>query len=755
LQSGQPDRSADYRDGYFADLGWSRRPQDYGGSITSSPAAKPRVLHLYRRFRPDFTGDGIYYEQLIPLLSAGGSEHRVLVFETCAPAAPIRTGNGPVIYLEAAERGYFRLARWILRHRRDFDILHIHTHVDRIFLSYLVARLVGWKLIYSSTLSDRLDELTGTYRPIYQPLARRLFGMVNMFVGISPRLLSTSLPLDRHRLIPQGVRVPPPARDEERQAARASLGIGPGETLLLYLGSICERKGIHYLVQALARISLLRPDVRLLLVGPVLEPDYWERIQSQISPELAAKILHIDFDPSPTRYYAASDIFAFASIDEGFGNVLLEAMSHGLPVVSRYLDGVTEAFIEHDRNGLLFSSDEAFVSQLLSLIDDAEMRRRIGAAARASVKAHYDIAVIAGEYGNLYRQLTDTGTSSVPGPPRRARLAPQMRFTPLRLPEAKPTLQVVIDTESEFDWSKGVAADHGSVLSISRLPRVQEICERHGVTPCYVVDYPVATAPQSAAVIREMAARGAEIGAHLQPWTTPPFIEPVDNQHAFPGNLPPWLQRQKLASLMAALEKNTGIVPRIFKAGRYGIGASTLEMLEEMGFEVDLSVAPGFDYRDQFGPDFSGFDAGLSWFGKERRLLEIPTTSGFIGPLRARGPQLWRLLGRPAMKALRLRGLLDRAGLLSRIRLSPEGYSLDMMKRLTHQMLASGATHLTLSFHSSSLQPGYTPYCASSADVESLLGRLEAYLAFFRQELGGGTASPHALYRQLRQRDLL
>jgi teichuronic acid biosynthesis glycosyltransferase TuaC len=678
------------------------------------------------------------------------------VFETRAPANPIRTGDGPVIYLERTDQGYFRLAYWILRHRRDFDILHIHTHVDRIFLSYLVARLVGWKLIYSSTLSDRLDELVRTYRPLYRPIAHQLFGMINMFVGISPRLLSVSLPAAKYRLIPQGVRLPPPIAEEVRTSTRMDLGIAPNETVLLYLGSICERKGIHCLVEALAKVGQSRPDTRLLLVGPVLEPDYWEQIRHRTRPEILGKIIHVDFDPSPARYYGAADIFAFASVDEGFGNVLLEAMSHGLPVVSRYLDGVTEAFIEHDRNGLLFSSDENFASQLLALIEDVTMRRRIGATARTSVEANYDIGTIAQDYCRLYRQM---GGATLPSgravfePSRLAEPLTKINFTPLHLPIAKPTIQVVVDTESEFDWSKGVAADHGSVLSIERLPRVQEICERYGVAPCYVVDYPVASAPRSAAIMREMAARGAEIGAHLQPWTTPPFIEPVDNLHAFPANLPQWLQRQKLSTLASALEKNIGVVPRVFKAGRYGIGPKTLEVLEEMGFDVDLSLAPGFDYRDQFGPDFSRFNADLSWFGKQRRLLEIPTTGGFVGPLRGQGPWLWRFLGRPATRALRLRGLFDRAGLLSRVRLSPEGYSLAMMRRLTQQMLRSGARYLTLSFHSSSLQPGFTPYCASAADVESLLSRLDAYLAFFRQELGGEAASPHALYRQLRERE--
>jgi hypothetical protein len=283
------------------------------------------------------------------------------------------------------------------------------------------------------------------------------------------------------------------------------------------------------------------------------------------------------------------------------------------------------------------------------------------------------------------------------------------------------------------------------------LPEVQEMFERFGITPCYVLDYPVATGKVSSGIMRSLAGRGAEIGAHLQPWTTPPFVEPVDDMHAFPGNLPAWLQQKKLSHLCQAIAHSVGTRPRIFKAGRYGIGAVTLRLLEEMGFLVDLSVAPGFNYHKEDGPDFSDFEADVSWFGKGHNLLEIPTTSGFTGLLRNGGPALWRVLELPGLKQAHLRGILDRTELFSRVRLSPEGYSLRKMKALSRGLAARGSRYLTLSFHSSSLQPGFTPYCATEDDVKRLLARVESYLEFFRDELGGVMTSPLALHAHLKQ----
>jgi glycosyltransferase involved in cell wall biosynthesis/peptidoglycan/xylan/chitin deacetylase (PgdA/CDA1 family) len=713
------------------------------------------VLHLYRRFRPDFTGDGIYYEQLIPLMSETGSRHHVLVFETAPP--PIQEAEKlRVTYLQAPRGGWLPLLRWIIRHRRDFDLLHIHTHVDRLFTAYWAARLFGWKLVYSSTLADRLDELVATYRPLYRRIARLLFGLVHMFVGISPRLFSGHLLRPgRACLIPQGVQLKPPGDENSRRATRQALGIGEEEIVLLYVGSLCLRKGVHLIADAFIGLAAENPKLKLMLVGPTLEPAYGEAIFQRLEQAgLLHRLIRIDFDPSPDRFYQAADIFLFASSDEGFGNVLLEAMSHGLPVVSSYLDGVTEAFIEHGQNGFLFSRPADMASMTRTLIGDGDLRRRIGTAARRTVFDQFRLEQIATRYRALYEELLrgrtqDEAVTGI-GQPSVIRRRDDFPMRPVPPSKSPPVLCAVIDTESEFDWSKGVAADLGAVRSIEKLPAVQEIFERHGMRPCYVIDYPVATGATSRRIMRAMAERGADIGAHLQPWTTPPFIEPVDNRHAFPGNLPVWLQRQKLAHLGEAIESAIGSRPRVFKAGRYGIGRFTLSLLEEMGYDVDLSVAPGFDYRPEHGPDFSAFGSEPAWFGQDRALLEIPTTSAFTGALRAAGPGLWKALAWPGLRHLHLRGILDRGGLFSRLRLSPEGHDLRQMQRLARHLVKSGETCLTLSFHSSSLQPGFTPYCRTAGDVGRMLERVDHFLRFFREELGGRMASPLQIHAELK-----
>ena len=90
-------------------------------------------------------------------------------------------------------------------------------------------------------------------------------------------------------------------------------------------------------------------------------------------------------------------------------------------------------------------------------------------------------------------------------------------------PGDRPRLLVVIHTEEEFDWSAGFDRRNVAVSHVASMGLVQDIFERLGVTPTYVVDFPIASHEESARVFRDYAASGrAVLGAHLHPWVSPP-----------------------------------------------------------------------------------------------------------------------------------------------------------------------------------------------------------------------------------------
>jgi hypothetical protein len=80
---------------------------------------------------------------------------------------------------------------------------------------------------------------------------------------------------------------------------------------------------------------------------------------------------------------------------------------------------------------------------------------------------------------------------------------------------------------------------------------------------------------------------------------------------------------------------------------------------------------------------------------------------------------------------------LVRTGLYNRVRLSPEGNTVEESKQLTRQLIADGYRVFAISYHSSSLEPGNTPYVRNQADLDRFLKWIEHYIEFFLNEMDG------------------
>ena len=331
---------------------------------------------------------------------------------------------------------------------------------------------------------------------------------------------------------------------------------------------------------------------------------------------------------------------------------------------------------------------------------------------------------------------TGPGSSSVCGRGAAPAIGPAVQRR-LQVPDRwPPTLIVVIDTEEEFDWSGPFNPASTAAANIACQPLAQSILGAHGVVPTYAIDYPVAVTPAAVAVLHDFQQAGhCEIGAHLHPWVTPPAEGPVDAYHSYPGNLPPRLERQKLHALTEAITAAFGKRPTIYKAGRYGVGPATEAILRDLGYQVDASVVPHTDFSADGGPDFTaGPDEP---FGTPADLLHLPLSVHFVGSLAQHGRRLFPPLNSPLGRRLRLPGLAARTGLLERLRLSPEGHTLSDLIRQTRAALAQGTRLFMLTYHSSSLLPGATPYVRTEADRERFLATLDGYCHFFLGPAGG------------------
>lgn len=301
----------------------------------------------------------------------------------------------------------------------------------------------------------------------------------------------------------------------------------------------------------------------------------------------------------------------------------------------------------------------------------------------------------------------------------------------IRLPESfGRRFTVFSDTEEEFDWSKPRSRDNRSTTHMRAMPGLHERFRRRGVKLVHLVDHPIATDPDSVAMLRDWLERDeVSIGTQLHPWVNPPHDEEVNTFNSFVGNLPIELERAKIAGLTGTIETAFGRRPVVYRAGRYGVGPNTAALLEEAGYRADVSVRASFDYGDEGGPDFSRIKP-LPYRVGGGALVALPLSAAYVGRLRAKGRGLYRAAGRLP----RGRGLLSRLGLLDRVPLTPEGVSLPEALAAARALIDVGVRWLSLSFHSPSVEPGHTPYVRTAEDLRAFHAWWDGMLDFFERE---------------------
>jgi len=297
------------------------------------------------------------------------------------------------------------------------------------------------------------------------------------------------------------------------------------------------------------------------------------------------------------------------------------------------------------------------------------------------------------------------------------------------------TLTISIDTE-EDDW--GSYAERGaSTKNILRLPELQEIFDRWGARPSYLVNYPPLIDAGSVEVLGALAERpNVEIGGHCHPWNTPPLTS-GGVERSMMCTLSADENRSKLREVRDRLKAELGIEPKTFRTGRWGLGPTVAGPLADEGFEIDCSVSPFMDWSPN-GPDFSEAPHRPYRFDPARplepdpegRLLELPTTIGFLrGDHRRRAGIRRRLEGSP-LRHMKVVGILDRAGILAKRWLSPEPSSTSTMIQLAKACIASGERFLQLTFHSPTLLPGATPFVRTEDDKARFLQSVDDFLAY-------------------------
>jgi UDP-glucose:(heptosyl)LPS alpha-1,3-glucosyltransferase len=188
-----------------------------------------------------------------------------------------------------------------------------------------------------------------------------------------------------------------------RATVRAEVGLPAGEHVLLFTGSGFERKGLATAIEALARLD----RGRLVVIGRGDETRY-RRLAARlgVNDRLCWLGLRVDLE----RWYAAADVLVLPTRYEPFGNVHLEALASGLPVVTTTAAGGAEVVVE-GRNGAVVSPNDA--GALATAVARLRGQNRIdlaGAARRSAEPFTYERQ--AEEFERLYRDLLEKSEGS-------------------------------------------------------------------------------------------------------------------------------------------------------------------------------------------------------------------------------------------------------------------------------------------------------------------------------------------------------
>jgi glycosyltransferase involved in cell wall biosynthesis len=270
--------------------------------------------------------------------------------------------------------GARRTARRLQREGR-VEIIDAHFAYPDGYAAALVARDLGAPL----TLTLRGTEVRHARDPQLRSrvlaalrAARRVFTVSSSLRDLAVEL---GLPGDRIRVVGNGVdssRFHPLPQEEARRA----LGIPAYAKVLVTVGGLVERKGFHRVIACLPELLPRFPNLHYLAVGSGgPEGDFWPQLEQQTRQLGLEERVHFTGAlpvEGVRQALSAADVFVLSSRNEGWANVLLEAMACGLPVVASDVGGNAEVVSHAYLGAIVPFDDHAALTRALSEALDRE-----------------------------------------------------------------------------------------------------------------------------------------------------------------------------------------------------------------------------------------------------------------------------------------------------------------------------------------------------------------------------------------------
>jgi glycosyltransferase involved in cell wall biosynthesis len=207
----------------------------------------------------------------------------------------------------------------------------------------------------------------------------------------------------RASVIQNGIDLAPyvaPPIPEERVRLRRALGLGAEDVAIGSVGLLWRAKGQEHLLRALARLQ----DVVVFLVGSGADEKPLRDLAVDLG--ITGRVRFLGWRDDVRQLLQAVDLYVQPSLTEGLPLAVVEAGAAGLPIVASDVGGIPE-IITHGANGLLVppGDPQALAQAIQKLIEDPQMARRLGDAARQAAFERFSAEAMAERYMQLYERL--------------------------------------------------------------------------------------------------------------------------------------------------------------------------------------------------------------------------------------------------------------------------------------------------------------------------------------------------------------
>jgi glycosyltransferase involved in cell wall biosynthesis len=357
------------------------------GFFPTLGGAEAQVLLLARAFRER----GHQVMVVAPALRPGDKAHEVV------EGTEVLRITYPHVRLLGAVVLCWRFGAWLLKHRRDFDAVHIHmvrnlaavAGLIRPWLGLPVAAKVSGAWEFDGGLLDpQLRE-----KPFFRVLnwcVRRIDTIQCISAFTRDMVLQAAYPERMLRMIPNAV-------DTDRFVPHP---VPAGLPHVAYVGRLRKVKGVYELIEAWATVVKAHP-AKLLVAGDGPEREVLEARVRELGIEGSIEFLGVISDvPAVLR---RSCLYVQPSYQEGMPNSVLEAMAAGLPIVATRISGNVDLVDDQD-NGLLVPAGDApaLAQAMLTLLGEPPLAQRMGARSRERVVQQYGVDAVLAQLLTCY-----------------------------------------------------------------------------------------------------------------------------------------------------------------------------------------------------------------------------------------------------------------------------------------------------------------------------------------------------------------